>query len=337
MKNFNEYMNDYQIEWRRHHLDNQKPGIQNGRTRQWILPKKDWELGLYPTLRTGGKMPLNNYLLNNEIQKHIGVHNLKSSWMLCANLYFSFRNSLSLFEEFFQTHLGLSKVIVKDLQLEFAAENGYDPATLLGEPAGNRGSNQTSPDLAFVLENSNGETGLILVENKFLEKSFYTCSGRREAPSEYRQFCNNFPELSQDFKTRCYFMRWANENRTNRTYWNYLTVSDYAKSKFSKCPAANGGYQLFRQHALAEALLQKHPKYTFIINAVAFDERNEVLHRSLKTSGMVDILSDWGKVFNGEVQFRTFSHQQWVNWVRLHNSENRWTDWLSYVEARYEI
>ena len=32
------------------------------------------------------------FLKKSDVQKHDGVHNLKSSWMQCANLYFPFRN-----------------------------------------------------------------------------------------------------------------------------------------------------------------------------------------------------------------------------------------------------
>ena len=49
-----------------------------------------WEEGLWPGIRRGSENPLATYLKRLGVQKHSGVHNLKSSWVLCANLYFPF-------------------------------------------------------------------------------------------------------------------------------------------------------------------------------------------------------------------------------------------------------
>ena len=69
-------------------MECQEPGEQLGRRRSWILPRDLWEEGLWPGIRTGSDNPLTAYLEKNKVQKHGGVHNLKSSWVLCANMYF---------------------------------------------------------------------------------------------------------------------------------------------------------------------------------------------------------------------------------------------------------
>ena len=36
-------------------------------------------------------------------------------------------------------------------------------------------------------------------------------------------------------------------------------------------------------------------------------------------------------------QFAVFTHQQWVGWVQEHDTEGKWSDWLSYVRSRYSL
>ncbi len=82
-----------QVEWRRAHLASRDWGWQNEKQHEWILPQRMWEAGLYPGIRSDAANSLPAYLDAEGIQRHAGSHNLKSSWMLCANLYFPFRAS----------------------------------------------------------------------------------------------------------------------------------------------------------------------------------------------------------------------------------------------------
>ena len=95
------------------------------------------------------------------------------------------------------------------------------------------------------------------------------------------------------------------------------------------------GYQLFRQHALAESIAQSG-RYYLVVSAVAVDERNDALDAALSRNG-IDGLKQWGTVFKGRAQFAVFTHQQWVGWVQEHDTEGKWSDWLSYVRSRYSL
>lgn len=102
--------------------------------------------------QTGGSRDhsLSNYLDTNAVQKHGGAHNLKISWILCANLYFPFQRDLPKLAAFLAEHVATEIQTVDAVELEFAAFPPLDPQTLLGEPdTGGRGANQTSPDVAF--------------------------------------------------------------------------------------------------------------------------------------------------------------------------------------------
>ena len=95
------------------------------------------------------------------------------------------------------------------------------------------------------------------------------------------------------------------------------------------------GFQLFRQHALAEGIAQSGC-YDLVVSAVAVDERNHALDAALRRSG-IDGLKRWGAVFGGRSRFAVFTHQEWVAWVKGHDTESRWSDWLVYVRSRYGL
>jgi hypothetical protein len=105
-------------------------------------------------------------------------------------------------------------------------------------------------------------------------------------------------------------------------------------SERPSCRQAHAGYQLFRQQALAEGIAALGV-YDFVISCVAIDERNETLDSSLERTGLAR-LTEWGGLFKGKARFSVFTHQQWVNWVRTHDSGERWRDWIAYVESRYD-
>ena len=87
------------------------------------------------------------------------------------------------------------------------------------------------------------------------------------------------------------------------------------------------------KQALAEGIAASG-KYDFVISYVAVDERNETLDSSLKRTEIAK-LTDWGSLFKGKARFSVFTHQAWVEWVRTHDANGQWQDWLSYVESRY--
>ena len=337
MNNFNGYVEDCQTSWRRTAPINQEHGWQNGKSYSWILPREYWEQGLWPGIRSDSSNSLPAYLSKNNIHRHDGSHNLKSSWMLCANLYFPFRRDTALLANFLKDKVLSSVKTVNSVELEYAAPSPLDPSTLLGEPHGQRGKNQTSPDVAFIVSLNDGSEGLILTENKFTEHSFYACSGRDktyENPDISR--CMNFKLVMSNIKTNCYQTHWEHGDRTNRKYWDYLQFTDRAHVSLRRCPAANAGYQLFRQQALAEAIAKNGP-YSKVVSCVAYDDRNDTLLSCLRSTGVQDFTQDWSPLFQGKAGFASFTHQQWVNWVRHNDHTGSWTEWVKYIEDRYKL
>jgi hypothetical protein len=334
MKDFDSHTREHQITWRRNNLKNQIPGEHNKVKYPFILPRAIWQEGLWLGIQAGSSQPLTTYLKDNNIDHHTGVHNLRSSWVLCANLYFPFRQDMELMAGFLRQYVSPNIAEVTGIELEYAADSPYDPKTLLGEPDGSRGKNQTSPDVAFIFKSTDGSEGIVLTENTFVEHSFYPCSGRKLKygnPNVCR--CLDFDAMYADKESQCYLLNWQAAGRENRKYWDFIRISDEGRKLLKKCPAAVAGYQLFRQQALAEALIHSG-RFPQAISCVAYDARNETLQRCLKSTG-IDKLEYWEKLFSGKAQFCTFTHQQWVSWVEQNDRSGKWDDWICYVKKRY--
>lgn len=335
---FADSMKAAQVAWRRWALPNQTKGWQNGHDYDHVLPAEDWELNLWPGIRSGGPQSLPKYIEDYKIQRHPGSHNLCSSWIVCANLYFPFRNAdgKELLASFLRSVLSNDIKTVDEVELEYQDERV--PPSELGEKDGHRGSGQTSPDVGFTVRGQSG-SGVALVECKFTEHSFYACSGRRKPNKEGRtpnprpSRCLDYSAVLRNPRAQCHLT----ESTWGRRYWEHLgpVASTDAAHRLSSCPAAFAGYQLMRQHALAEAIAASSNS-TLVFSAVAYDARNEGLMRSMSHStGLEDISRNWAQLFPGKAHFRVFTHQDWVKWVGGHDSDGKWAEWLKYVRGRY--
>jgi hypothetical protein len=338
MSGFDELMDEHQTQWRQKHLDFDEQGWQNGKQYPWVLPRNKWEYGLWPDIRGNGNHSLQAYLKHDNIQKHSGSHNLKSSWILCANLYFPFgrtEGGRSLLASFLRASVSSTIVEVDSVELEWAVaeeDDAIHPSKLLGEAGGNRGAGQTSPDLAFSV---NGGTGLVLVENKFVEHSFYRCSARRTHSSTERPGNPDTSRCLDAGAVRSDPVKLCHQNTWGRRYWDHLApvIAQDELQTLRCCPAAKAGYQLFRQQALAEGIAASG-RYESVTSCIAIDERNKTLQTSLRSTGIPDS-RQWGKLFKGKAEFAVFSHQQWLDWVAGNDDEATWGGWVDWVRERY--
>ena len=339
MAAFDQWMKDHQTEWRKGHVASKEHGKWKGRPYTHILPKDLWEEGLWPGIGRESENSLPAYLQKTSVQKHKYAHHLNSSWMLCANLYFPFRataDGRDVFASFLNRHVAEEIDSLEEIELEHAEDGELHPSSLLGESGGTRGAYQTSPDLGLKV---NEGLGLVLVENKLTEDSFYKCSawkhkGNRRLPGNPDpDRCNNPLAVAKDYAGQCH----QHHPAWGRRYWEHLApvVDETALARLPRCPAARSGFQLFRQHALAEGIAQSGC-YDLVVSAVAVDERNDALDAALRRSG-IDGLKRWGAVFKGRARFAVFTHQEWVGWVQEHDAEGRWSDWLGYVRSRYGL
>ena len=140
MTRFYEAAKAHQMKWRSNGLpDLTALGTHRQKEYRHLLPKDDWLRGLFRPIQE----PLKKYISDERIQPHSHKHNLLSSWMLCANLYFPFRGNkdgLRLLSAFLASKLRIDKWEIEGLELEYSAEPPLDPGTLLGETRGRRGA-----------------------------------------------------------------------------------------------------------------------------------------------------------------------------------------------------
>jgi hypothetical protein len=331
-----------QEQWREVHISTKEFGTQHHpsepkeRKYRHIVPFQYWQETLWKDIR----IDLVNYIdkPSDKIEAHEGVHNLLSSWILCANLYFFSKlneNFRALMLGFLRQKVSEEIIELMDIELEFAFPKGDElhPKQLLGEKHGTRGKNQTSPDMAFIVKTKMGD-GIILTECKYTEHHFYPCSTRPDPnnpkPNPNLDFSRCVkPKKGYDYKSICH-----QTTEWNRKYMDLLEFSPIAENLLLQCPAATDGYQLFRQQALAEGIA-KSGKFDLVVSSVAFDGRNTELINCLKSTGVNDFQSEWDPLFNGKTIFKTWMHQEWVQFVRKNQKNDEFSAWLEYVNKRY--
>jgi hypothetical protein len=331
---FDAEMTHLQVRWRAEHVSTQQFGVQNRVTCPWLLPRRVWHEGLWPPLRGDGPGSLQAHLAARRVTPHSGCHNLKSSWVSGVNLYFPFGQSeagRALLASFLAHAVDPRVESVEALELEWAGDRELSPRTLLGEMGGRRGRGQTSPDIAL---SANRGEGLLLIENKMTEHSFYACTARTGSGSAASPGHPD-PARCDDTAALVADPGLCHQQALGRQYWRrlYDAVDARALARLPRCPAATAGYQLFRQQALAEALALSG-RYRFVASVVALDARNDRLAGSLASSGIADV-RDWGRLFHGRASFAVFTHQEWAAWVRAHDAGGEWRDWGEWIAERY--
>lgn len=330
---FSHQQRELQEYWRIKNISTSKNGFQNKKEYNHIVPKEIW----HETLWEGIRLELPDYLRDNKIQAHTGTHNLLSSWVVCANLYFpvrQFKSLKNLMTEFLKQNISnqITEITCVELEFAFPENDPLHPSNLLGEKDGSRGSGQTSPDVVFLVKTNNGN-GIVLTECKYTEHSFYSCSARRTDDNERRKGnpdplrCMS-PANTTNYKSICHQSDWE------RKYWDILNLTKYGKGALNRCPAATAGYQLFRQQALAEGIMQSG-KYSIVASTVAFDNRNTNLKSCLNRTGINDFQTEWSKEFDGKTIFKTWTHQEWVQFVRDNQVNGEFDNWVHYLNERY--
>jgi hypothetical protein len=333
-----------QIVWRKNHISTPEFGIHcidklTGLPKRYphIVPFENWHETLFEDIRS----ELLAYITmpGKEIHTHDGVHNLLSSWVLCANLYFPAKintNFRVLLSKFLKLNVSdkVSKIENIDLEFAFPVGDSLHPNPLLGELNGKPGYKQTSPDVAILVKTIDGKDGIILTESKYTEYHFYACSTN---PDECKPYRNPNPDFSRcmqpakgyDYKAICH-----QTSAWNRKYMNLISFSDKAETVLNNCPAATDGYQLFRQQALAEGIAQSG-RFELVVSSVAYDGRNDDLIGCLKSTGIDDFTDGWGQLFMGKALFKSWTHQEWVDFVRKNQVNGEFAEWVKYMEERY--
>lgn len=341
--NFNKEAELHQKKWRKgQELLPGEYGQQNRVRKKHILPAPKWLFGVWQPIR----QELDEYIRVSGIQPNRGRHNLKSSWTQCVNLFFPFfyydKRFRATFAGFLRELLDLPVTHIERIEFEYAAPGNLEPRRLLGELKGMRGSGQTSPDVAVMFGCNDGKSGIYLIENKYTEHSFYDCSGakktlgkgyegRRLKPNENPERCKHAADMLRSPDTMCH-----QQQSWRRKYWSRLkdTINEDFLEKCGHCPALRGGYQLFRQQALAQGIADSE-LFDHVVTGVAYDSRNDTLIGCLRGIGIDDFTSGWTRLFDTSVRFCCFTHQDLVSFVNKSKNSTA-INWAKYVMKRYD-
>jgi hypothetical protein len=333
-QDFRARMLDRQVAWRARCLpDLTERGLWHRERYDHILPESAWTMNLWPGIAES--LPA---YLGEEIQPHAGKHNLLSSWVLGASLYFPFGQDdegKALLASFLRDTVDARIARVTDVELEFADGGDLTAEKLLGETGGRRGAHQTSPDVGVRVTLQDGGAGLVLIEVKFCEKDFGSCSARRRElkPLGREASCDALDVVLANLASAC-----AQHDVYHRRYFDHLggpLVAADAAPRTGRCPAAVNGYQLFRQQALAEALALSG-SYEMVVSALAYHAGNVGLVTCLKGIGLEDV-ERWGSLFAGKAPFVAFAHQSWVRHVANSLNAPQWRSWIEWAGARYDL
>lgn len=333
MTNFNLDQRKAQIAWRKDNVRDTEKGLYKGVPQEHIISKEYW----METLWSGIRKDLPKYLDDNDIKLHAGANNLVNSWAVSANVYFPIHKNESLQKlmlEFLKQKVSDEIVEIFDVVLEFAfpEDNPLHPSNMLGETGGKKGSGITSTDVAFLVKTKTGK-GVILTTCKFTEHSFYTCSARR-TNKKGTQKGNPDPTRCMQAATDCNYESICHQTACGRDYWSLLNLSEAGKKTFKTCPAATEGFQLFCKQAFAEGIM-KSGDFSLVVASVAFDSRNDALKGCLKETGIDDFQTGWGETFDGDATFKSWTHQDWVQFVRENQVDGEFDEWLTYLKGRY--
>ena len=215
--------------------------------------------------------------------------NTAASQSYCFNLIIYLQQNPSLADRLFSSLLE-KNVQVRHLEPEFTPNKcdsikGFERVgdESIGDQSGNQG---TDSDIAVFYTYDEGKKGLLLIEFKFIEAEFSTCSSYR-SKENITQVCNSFsfyPDLIEqkekaDGRHLCGYNKYFNWDLTKTS-----KVLDIQKIKTSAaCPFRFGLNQLWRNMLLAEKVAAARNCDEFGFWVFSPKENDEYLWRKTET------------------------------------------------------
>lgn len=303
-----------------------------------ILPDGDLRRAFYP----GHADEIMSYLEKSDIQPHTELLNLKSSQAACLNFLFPLRANPDLATQVL-TRAGIvpSGGSVTGIEFEYTAQDEAKKergcTEWLGEPpGGKRGQNRTSIDAA-IFWTHDGRKGATLVEWKYCERTFGSCSAYDQAGEDGKAPCD-----SPDHESHC-ILKDGRRNHA-RHYWDRLEESGIRRSKLacvSGCPFRGPFYQLMRQFLVAQYMRQARIVDQVDVAALHF-RGNDALRElpaefvTLLGGGQGTVIEAWNRALDGVPPMRELDAESLI--CAYDNCPGQ-TDptWRAYIRDRYGL
>jgi hypothetical protein len=281
-----------------------------------------------------------SYLDDNDIALHTEALNLKSSQVACLNFLFPLHQKLGLARAALQPFLpGLREVT----GIEFEYTGPPEATEWLGEPAsGKRGQNRTSIDAAIFWIGRSKQKWITLVEWKYTERSFGSCSAYGSATRANRARCHSV-DLAEDRDPAQVCLLTAGGDRRSRRYWEHMETASISLAAFANvhgCPFQGPFYQLMRQCLLAAFLQQAGIANQAEVARIGF-ARNTVLHsvppqlRPLVAHQNESIIDAWNRVLKGVPKMRHWTVEALM--ARVNHLDGIDLGWRNYLRERYDV
>lgn len=326
------------------------PDIHNGpfskqpsHTYPHILPTGNEQLAFYD----GFALDVLDYMHANDIAVHTEALNLKSSQVACLNFLFPLKANPSLAVAVLRNLPIFSRFqSVEGIEFEYTGQDetqrkNQPCTTWLGEPtSGKRGQNRTSIDAAIFWTDLDTATHITLVEWKYTERNFGSCSAFDKAKPESKARCRALSVADQP-ASQCLL---AGPGRhCGRHYWDYMPAAGISLAKLSLvagCPFQGPFYQLMRQFLVAQYL--RETRQANHINVITIDfEGNEALRnvppqlRPLAPGSDHTVIDAWNSVLDGVPLLRCITAESLLQAYDATPETD--STWRQYITARYGL
>ena len=281
-----------------------------------------------------------SYLSKGDIALHTEALNLKSSQVACLNFLFPLRQNPSLAKVALRDPLpGVREVT--GIEFEYTGPRGA--TEWLGEPRrGKRGQNRTSIDAAVFWVGRHNRKHATLIEWKYTEHGFGSCSAFHSARGDEKARCES-PDVAKDPATGRGCLLTTGGDRKSRRYWEHMAAAGISLSAFSGvhgCPFQGPFYQLMRQFLVAEYLRQSGKADHVDVALIGF-ARNTALHkipprlRPLLPAQGGGIIGAWNAVLESVPPMRHHTVEQLME--RVNKSDGVDLGWRNYLRERYDV
>jgi len=225
--------------------------------------------------------------------------------------------------------------------IEFEYTGPPEITEWLGEPSkGMRGQNRTSIDAAIFWTGQDGRSNISLIEWKYTERNFGSCS--MYVAKEHRIACDQINLSSGENPAQICPLS-VERKGNSRRYWEHLQRSGISLEKLSVisgCPFRIPLYQIMRQCVLAAYLREKHMADFIEVLVISFDGNNALLEippelRALVYSRTDNIISIWNRVLLDVPPMRYITVKQMLQKIDLSNMP--YHGWREYVQERYGV
>jgi len=285
------------------------------------------------------------YMKAANIEVHSEALNLKSSQAACINFLFPLRQDHELAVRVLRDILP-NVAAVTGIEFEYTGQDetnrGHQPCTAwLGEPtSGKRGQNRTSIDAAIFWTNTQGETQASLIEWKYTERNFGTCSAHQKAKPDIKAHCRGL-DVTNNPGADCILA--GPRRHCGRHYWDHMSAAGISFAKLAKadgCPFQGPFYQLMRQFLVAQFLRDQRTADHVEVIALEF-EGNTALRavppqlRPLCSKPTDTVVDAWNAIVDGVPPLRRLTAEQLI--VGYDDAEGVDPAWRAYVRDRYGL